>query len=91
MIKSTAQKKKPLNYSGFFVVCSTLLATLFIPNSVARTLPNDAEVLTTEPQKSWYDSLLGRTARESLDWLLNKHQDVELTPAEARALPYAAQ
>lgn len=91
MIKSTAQKKKPLNYSGFFVVCSTLLATLFIPNSVARTLPNNAEVLTTETEKSWYDSLLGRTARESLDWLLNKHQDVELTPAEARALPYAAQ
>src|SRR5690606_26154625 len=45
----------------------------------------------SEAKKPWYESILSRSARESLDWLLNKPADVTLTPAEIQALPYAAQ
>lgn len=83
---ATAQEKKPLNFSGFFVVYGLLFSLFFVQPAAANNKQAEAEA-----KKPWYESILSRSARESLDWLLNKPADVTLTPAEIQALPYAAQ
>src|SRR5690606_7956659 len=83
---ATAQEKKPLNFSGFFVVYGLLFSLFFVQPAAANNKQAEAEA-----KKPWYESILSRSARESLDWLLNKPAVVTLTPAEIQALTYAAQ
>ncbi|WP_369743371.1 YjbF family lipoprotein [Pseudidiomarina sp. PP-1MA] len=97
---SNKHNKKPLSFSGFFIACVTLVSLQGVSQlSGAQTAQAAQTNQTTnasqqqqqnQEQESLLDSLFGKNLRESLDIAFGAKEDITLTPAQAQALPYAA-
>ncbi|MDX1525620.1 MAG: YjbF family lipoprotein [Pseudidiomarina maritima] len=97
---SNKHNKKPLSFSGFFIACVTLVSLQSVSQLSGAQTAHAAQTNQTtnasqqqqqnQEQESLLDSLFGKNLRESLDIAFGAKEDITLTPAQAQALPYAA-